>query len=296
MKKLRDRVKSLDTIFLDLWSFISLLTRKWLLWIFLVLDFIALIIQYNNPNYKLPQGYYVGFAVLGILWSSFQVYRDLLTDYKKLIPGTSNRISNLDISFVEGNEYKFSLDDPYGDGIERIKRRAKDNNSDFRVDENGIIYIDDIILYSLPEGYLEINFRIENTGDFPIDILDIDVGEDATNYTLTRPVSFGVNTLIVDSKPIQFPLYINAKDVIVISSKDKISLGIGANYAKFAAEFQKLPKSFRVNAKVDTLAEDGKRKTYTTSLDISWRPLIDLYVGQWKHYSQTDYLRLAGFG
>ena len=86
MKKLQDRIKSLNLIFIDMRLFISALFKKWLLWIFLVLDFIALVIQFSNPNYRLPQGYYVGFAVLGILWGSFQVYRDLLQDHRKSLP------------------------------------------------------------------------------------------------------------------------------------------------------------------------------------------------------------------
>lgn len=301
MKKLQENRKYLDMLLGDLRLFVLSLVKKWLLWIFLILDVIALIIQYIYPNYKLPQGYYIGFAILGIVWSSFQVYRDLLNDYKKIslekLP-EKLAIPNLDISFVEGSEYKFSIDNPYDDfemQIAKIEKDAKDNKTDFHVNENGIIFANGEVLYFMPNSNLEINFRIENTGDIPIDILDIRVGETPNNYTLSRPIGFGLQKFTVDSKPIRFPLYINTKDVVVVSSKEKIMLGLGANNAKFAAEFQALPKSFQVHAKVETLAENGKKKIYQTSLSISWRPLIDLYVTQWKHYSQTDYLRLAGF-
>jgi transposase InsO family protein len=69
----------------------------------------------------------------------------------------------------------------------------------------------------------------------------------------------------------------------------------GINNAQYAAEFRNLPKSFQMKAILETLDENNKKKFYETSLDISSRPLIDLYVNQWRIHSQDDYLRLTGF-
>jgi hypothetical protein len=127
MRLLSERLKSIAPIISDLRIFFVALIKKWLFWLTLLVEGVSLIAQYINPKFQLHQAFYIGFAVIGFAWSAFEVYRDLLSTYRKSIPIVKEPISELSISFVEGNEYAFSIFHPY-DGQEYFIERTKKEN------------------------------------------------------------------------------------------------------------------------------------------------------------------------
>ena len=294
MKRLRERFKSISPIFQDLNLFVVALTKKLLFRLTLLVTFIDLIDYYLIPEFRLNRIYYLGFAVIGFVWSTFEVYRDLLLTYRKSVPEVKVLTSKLSVSFVEGNEYAFSLDHPYKGEIQefRMEKIRRDNTIKTHFDENEVFFVSDKAYYELPEGWLAINIRLENIGDFPIDILAIN-----SNNSLNMTDGMGMHTedVLISNNSVLYPLHIEMGEIRILKVKYSISTNLFSNTAQFAASFRSLPKSIWHEVSFDTIDLKGKKQLYKIKAETFLRPLIDLYVNQWRRYYQSDYLRLAGY-
>lgn len=62
----------------DLFEYIKLVLRNWVLWIFFILDAIGFVLVYLSPSLKIPYYFYWLLAFLGIFIAGFQVYLNLI--------------------------------------------------------------------------------------------------------------------------------------------------------------------------------------------------------------------------
>ena len=130
-------------------NFIVAIFRRWEFLLLLFLDIAALIVGFINPEFSLPEIYYLGFVFAGFIASAFHVYRDLWSAYQALIPVPVEKVpkSELTISSVVGDEYKYSISDPYAGQNLYITKMQKTRGAKCRFDEKGVFYINDVVYY-----------------------------------------------------------------------------------------------------------------------------------------------------
>ena len=130
-------------------NFIVAIFRRWEFLLLLFLDIAALIIGFIRTEFSLPEIYYLGFVFAGFIASAFHVYRDLWSAYQALIPVPVEKVpkSELTISSVVGDEYKYSISDPYAGQNLYITKMQKTSGAKCRFDEKGVFYINDVVYY-----------------------------------------------------------------------------------------------------------------------------------------------------
>lgn len=134
-------------------AFIKQISKKWILWVFLILDAIGAILHIFLPGFEVPNALYVLVPMFGLFIASFETYRELLSQ----IPHGSIPIEpKVSISLLEGNEYYFRLQK-----ISNISEIIQ-SNIEFRGRES-----------SLPNSEIIIHVRAENIGLLPTVILTI---------------------------------------------------------------------------------------------------------------------------
>jgi hypothetical protein len=162
-----------------------------------------------------------------------------------------------------------------------------------RFDERGLFHIDDRVYYVMGKGQLEINVRIQNTGELPLDVLEID-SDDNLNINYLRIYHSGV---FCQGRKLQLPLHLKCGELADLQFKYRITLNKGANNnALFAADFRALPRTILHEVSFETMDADGRKQITTAETRVPSKPLVDLYVQQWQEYDQQEYLVLAGFG
>jgi hypothetical protein len=275
-------------------NFLVAILRNRIFLLFLVLDALALSLQWMAPRFSLPQGYYFGFAFVGFVWSAFRAYRDLSLAYRNILSPKlveKNPRSELSISFLSGNEYAYSIADPYAGQNLHITRMQKTRGVKCRFDGRGVLYINDKVYYSMSKASLAINIRMENSGDLPLEVLSIRLENNLDlNY-----LNLSNAEVFLAGKKLCFPLPLKSGEFALLQSKYKISASPGSNDGLFAAEFQALPRSILHEISFDTRDVHGKGQTYRSTIETSSRPLIDLYVNQWREFDQDEYVFLAGY-
>ena len=78
-------LRSIKTQSNDILRFTRQIFSKWILWLFLILDVTALIIQYIAPEFRFPQYVYVVFGLIGFFWAGYKVNQELLIKYNTAI-------------------------------------------------------------------------------------------------------------------------------------------------------------------------------------------------------------------
>jgi len=281
-------------LFSEFRKFITAILRRWEFFLLLFLDIAALLIGFIRPEFSLPEIYYLGFVFAGFIASAFHVYRDQLVTHQNIVSKLTEKIpkSELCISFVGGNEYKYSISDPYFGQNPYITKMQKTKGVKYRFDERGVFYINGEVYYVMPWGILEINLRVENSGDLPLDVLAV---RSENNLDL-RHFQMLNDNIFVNGNKLQFPLHLNSRESVVLQSKAKISFSQGSNSALFAADFRSLPKLILHELSFSTVDVNKKRQTYISHIETLTRCLTDLYAKQWREYDQEEYLVLAGYG
>jgi len=275
-------------------NFIVALLRNRIFLLFLVLDALAFSLQFINPLFSLPQSYYFGFAFVGLAWSAFRAYRDLSLAYRNILfPKPVEKISQskLSVSFLAGNEYAYSISDPYDGYNLHITRMQKTRGVKCRFDGRGVFYINDKVYYPMSKACLTINIRMENTGDLPLEVLSIRLENSLDlNY-----LNLSNEEVFLHGKKLGFPFPLKSGEFVLLQAKYTISAGKGSNNDLFAADFRALPKLISHEISFDTRDIHGKGQPCATTIETSSRPLIDLYVKQWQEFDQDEYLLLAGY-
>jgi len=275
-------------------NFIVTLFKNRIFLLFLALEIVLLLVEFFTPEFSLPQIYYFGFILIGIIWASFQIYRDLSSAYQNAssIPAEKITKSELSLSFVNGNEYTYSISDPYVGQNLYITRMQKTRGVKCRFDERGVLFINDEVFYVMGKGNLDINIRIENSGDLPLDILNVYL---ENNLDLRHLLIFN-DDIFLNGNRLRFPFHLKHGEFAVLQLESKIRLNKGSNNPLFAADLRSLPKSILHKVTFDTIDVDKKKQTYVSTIETLTGSLVDLYVKQWREYEQEEYLVLAGYG
>lgn len=274
-------------------NFMTAILRNRIFLLCVGLDILALGLSLVNPKLTLPPIFYLGLAFAGFAWSAFRAYRDLSLAYRNILsPKPVEKVlrSELSLSFLTGNEYAYSISDPYIGQNLQITKMQKTRGVKCRFDGRGVFYINDTVFYRMSKASLAINIRVENTGDLPLDVLDVHLENNLDlNY-----LKLSKDEVCLYGKRLGLPFHLKSGEFVLLQLKYEISGSKDANNDLFAADFQALPHSIVHQISFETKDAHGKEQTYVSKVDTLTRPLIDLYVKQWREYDQQEYLILAG--
>src|SRR3989339_1061247 len=167
------------------------LISKWILWLCLSIDFIAVIVQVFIPSLTLPHIIYILIAVIGLIWSGFLSYIDILAK----LPKESTPVQpepKLAVFLIEGNEYSYKLSDT-----------AKETR---------------------PTSNITIHIRVENIGDVKLKLLTVagDFSDLGGGYR--NPLAFMIPNAYdpINDKSIPFPLVLGPNDKLNLDIVDSI--------------------------------------------------------------------------
>ena len=275
-------------------KFILAILRRRVFLISLFLGIIALLIQLILSEFSWPQFYAFGFMFVGFAWSAYQAYRELSLAHQKVtsqITDGKKPRSALSILPVIGNKYEYSLSDPFFGKNHLLTgmQNTKDVKSHF--DERGVFFVNGKVYYRMGKGSLEINIQLHNSGDLPFDILSM---ETDNNLNLNH-FAMSYEGIFLHGKKLRLPLHLESGELITLQLRYRISINRGSNESLFAADFRSLPRSIIHEVSIDTATTGKNKETCTSEIKILSRPLIDLYVKQWREYDQEEYLVLAGY-
>lgn len=263
------------------WSYLRNLGKKWILWLFLALDLIAVIAQIFLPFLTFPQGVYVGIAILGLLWAGFETYLDLLSK----VPDESRPLQpEIDVVYEEGNEYSYRFetdDDTFSPeeiksfettGVNKQKRIAIEN--------------------TLPHSVIILHVRVENIGLVTVNVLTIGADLDAVKpYHFMVPDVYDRN-----NKKVSFPIRLKPKDKLLLKVVGSIFPFSGFTDAQIAARTRNLRETKAiVDAEVFVEAIDpaGKIYRYRSGYKVSLLPLCNMYISHWEQLNNKNLVALA---
>lgn len=293
MKTLPKKTNLPEQEFTEFRKFLRTVLKKRVFIYSLILGGSALIIQLLLSEFSLPQFYAFGFMLVGFAWAAYQAYRELSLEHQKMLnPPSVERVkvSGMAISLLEGNEYTYSIFDPFHERNHLISRMQNTRGVKVRFDERGVCYVNDAIYYIMGRAGLEMNIQLHSVGDLPLDILSIEMDND---LNLNHIRFFHEGIFLQNVNP-AFPLHLKGGNRIVLQARYKVSVNRGSSDALFAADFRALSRWITHMISMDTIDANGIRQTYVSEIKTLSRPLIDLYVKQWQDYDQEEYLVLAG--
>ena len=269
---------------------IVVLFRKRIIQSLLLLGIAAFILQWFIPEFSLPWAFYLAFVLAGFAWSAFLIDKDLSQAYRELSSQHATEKPDLSISLVQGNEYAYSISDPYTGKNSHMTMLQNTKGMKCHFDERGIFFINDRVYYPMAQGSLEINLQIQNSGKLPLKISSIELYEDL-NLNHLRFFNDGI---LHQGKEFQTPFRLESREVITLQIRYKIAINNGSNADLFAADFQALPKSILHEISVNALDKNREKRTFVSEIHIPTGPLIEIYANQWREYDQLDYLVLSG--
>lgn len=237
----------------------------------------------------------IGLCIMftGFLGAAFLEHHDLLRKYQMsvvTVPVERNNQSGITVSFAIGNEYQYSIADPYERQNAHLALMEKNKAMKCRFDERGRFFINDEVYYSMARGGLEINFQLYNSGDVSLDILSIYVDD---NLELNH-LRIYLDGIFLHGGKVKFPLRLEKGEFITLQSRHHISFGRDSTDALFAADMRILPANILYDVIVNTSNKNGKRQSYVAELATHSKDLVDLYQKQWQEFDQMEYLVLSG--
>lgn len=254
---------------------------------------LAFSLQWLPLRLTLPLGFYLGLAFIGFGWAAFQAYKDLSLAYRDLlIPKPVEKIARaeLSITFLSGNPYAYAIADPYAGQNHHFTKLLETRGTHCRFDGRGRFYINDKVFYRMSKASLVLNIRIENTGDLPLEVLALHLENNLDlNY-----LKLSKSEVTLHGKKLSLPLALQCGEFVLLQAKYEITASKDSNNELFAADFQALPRSIVHELSFDTQAEPGTRQTTLAKIETLSKPLLDLYVKQWREYDQAEYLFFAG--
>ena len=288
-------MKPANNPFAEFIDFLIAVLKKPIFLLFLFVGVISFLLGYIFSEFSLLHTYHIIFVLIGFIWSSFLTYRDLSQAYQELAnpaPVEMMARSELSISTVVGNEYAYLISDPYSGQNQYMTELQDAKGMECHFDERGIFFINDKVFYVMPHGELQINIRIHNSGDLPLDVLSMDTYD---NLNLSHLRLFHVGVFHHGSR-LQFPFRLECGELFVLQVKYGISINRGSHESLFAADFRALPRSISHEISFNTMDLDGEKRAYVSEIKTLSKPLVDMYVNQWREFDQEEYLVLAGYG
>ena len=285
---------NMDIQTVGFFNFLLAVLKRWVFLFFLFLGILTGSLAFVIDNFALLMVVMgLGLVFVGFVWAAFLVYRDLSLAYQQALtpkPFEKNRRVGIAITFVPGNEFAYSMSDPYAGQEVHITRMQKTKGMNCHFDERGIFFINDQVYYMMGRGRLEINLQLQNTGDHPLEVASIHA-EDNLDVNHLRIYNDGI---FLNGIRVRLPVRLESKETITLQSRHKISVAMGSNDALFAADIRALPRLILHEVFVEAADMDGRHLTYVSELKTPSKTLIDLYVKQWQEYGQAEYLLLAG--
>ena len=269
----------------QLWTFLTLLSKKWVLWLFVAFDLIGLIADIIFPQLVIPLPVYWGLALIGLLWASFQVYCEL----DALMPEHLQALQlkpELALELVEGNEYTYLLLDLKSSSrylVQRLTSRLETESDDSKDKE-----------YALPDALIVLHVRISNTCSIGVDVLSVDATyekyKNPWNIMLPEPVD-------ADGQAIVFPVRLDPGDIMLCDLRSNATPTSYYNDAQFAARLsgvqQESPNPLKSTITVEAMDPAGSISSFELVCEVATRPLKDLYITLWQEKNLSDLLRLA---
>jgi len=249
-----------------------LIGRKWILWLILAIDGIALVTQFLFPRLSLPQPVYVIALLTGFFWAGFQVYQDTAA----LIPSHETKPPlKVQIELAEGSQYSYTFKD-----IEKVSKPDARHESEAFINS------------PLPDTILVLNGRIQNTGLGAIDLLSAGAFIDfhtPYSFMLGHPVE-------PDGSAPSFPINMQPGSVLHLKIALLIFPYSTLTPAQIASRTRQLIREQAFAG--GTLAVEaadiaGNRQSFRTAIKVALRPLCDLYVAHWRSQAWLDLERLA---
>jgi hypothetical protein len=271
-----------------IWEYLLKIGKRWYFWISFLPNLASLILVYFKIPYQIPPYLNILIPLFGFLVASFLVYKELLdTHSESIIPNPK-----IEFSLVEGNEYSFSIDSPYEtitakQIISDLKSRSE---QEYHYEED-VLYIEGRPQYWLPKFELTINLKFNNVGNISFDLLLINIDYFPAHFS---PLKFYLRKMANNFGEITYPVKLEPSQFVVIQIIYILKPDSDAvvTNAQITASMNQLRKTLPLTLKVDTLNSLRIRKGYTKPLNISFRPLVDEYISQLKHFNQEDLLRL----
>lgn len=274
-------------------NFLVAVLRKRVLLIVGGLALLTLSLQWLPTPLILPLGFYLGLAFAGFGWAAFQAYKDLSLAYRKLlIPQPVEKVARaeLSISWVTGNEYAYAIADPYAGQNHHFTKLLQTRGANCHFDGRGRFYINGKVFYRMSKASLVLNIRIENSGDLPLEVIALHLENNLDlNY-----LKLSKNEITLHGKKLSLPLPLQCGEFVLLQAKYEITASKDSNNELFAADFQALPRAILHELSFDTQTASGTRQTTLAKLETLSKPLLDLYVKQWREYDQAEYLFFAG--
>lgn len=269
----------------QLWTYLTLLFKKWVLWLFVVFSLIGLIADIVFPKLSLPLLLYGGLGLIGLLWASFQVYRELVAQMPEHLQALQLK-PELALELVEGNEYTYLLLDLESSSrylMQRVESRAEPESDDSKDKE-----------YALPDALIVLHVRISNTGSIGVDVLSVDATYEEYkkpwNIMLPEPED-------VDGQAIVFPVRLDPGGIMLCDLRSNAKPKSYYNDAQFAARLsgvqQESPNPLKTTITVEAMDPAGSIASFELVCEVATRPLKDLYITLWQEENRSDLLRLA---
>jgi len=281
---------------LELVSFLRLLSKKWILWIFVTLDIIGIFIDALLPDSTLPIIIYIGVVFVGFLWAGFQVYHDINEQLNKAkekvnelsldtyIDTEEQGEPDLSLELIEGNEYSYSLIPEKSTWAMWQKTVGKDvnKNKDGEVPD-------------LPNSRIALHLRIVNIGNTSLDILSI---EAIFGYGSEQHIFEFSSSTARDSEgeDLNFPIFLKPRHILICDLSTGITPYTGLNRAQIAARIgdNKLDIITQpVEINVEARNPKGGSMPFQLETNVKVRSLKDIYLDYWGKNKLDDLLKLA---
>lgn len=269
----------------QLWTYLTLLFKKWVLWLFVVFSLIGLIADIVFPKLSLPLLLYGGLGFIGLLWASFQVYCELVAQMPDHLQALQLK-PELALELVEGNEYTHSLLDLERSSrylVQGLMSRLGPESDDSKDKE-----------YALPDALIVLHVRISNTCSIGVDVLSVDATyeeyKNPWNIMLPEPVD-------ADGQAIVFPVRLDPGDIMLCDLRSNAKPTSYYNDAQFAARLsgvqQESPNPLKTTITVEAMDPAGSISSFELVCEVATRPLKDLYITLWQEKNLSNLLRLA---
>lgn len=242
--------------------YLSLLAKKWILWVCLVIDVFAYILGMAAPRVSIPQIAYWAIAAVGVLVAGYQVHSE--TESK--LPNKDDSALKINVALIEGSEYSVSVNESLALKSEPTMPRVK----------------------------FEFNLRIENLNAFPVTVVLITGGVILNKDALHMEKLGQLEPLSKTGEKIRYPLCMDAKsiyyctlsgEVYVVSRSDAI-------FAMQLRQFRTAPKQ-KLSVGVYVADTDSVRHKFLESFEFSIRPVYEAYLEYWRSLDRNDLVSLA---
>jgi hypothetical protein len=263
-------------------EYLATILKSWILWLFIVCDFIGLIVSSIYSKFNIPQPVFLLIALIAFIFAGYKAYYDILKSIpEKYKPG----ISKLLISLIEGNSYNFSfVKQGIKEKSEKKKTREKSvNDYKYIPTKDG----------DLPVVNIDINLRIQNNGDIPLNIISINSD---FAFDVRDPYRFMVPHVLTNSgNSVHYPILIAPNDVITFKIDYDIWPKEHFTEAQIAIKIfnnnkEDVLKDLEISVEVSNQSNEINK--FANKFIISMKPLYDLLYSYWKIRGKKEILSL----